>query len=518
VTETGTADNGSPIESDGFALLAYGATSNRITTAGWTYDAAGNQVRGQNGVGAWQRYQYDAAGRLIKVMTDASVEIASYTYGSSNERLMTKEGTLRTYYARSDSAVLADYIEVNTSGVLQWDKSYVYMGVRLLATQQRNGTTESVQYHHPDRLGTRLITNASDTIVQEQATLPYGVALEGETSGATNRRFTSYERNTATGLDYALNRHYDSMQGRFTQADPLGMKAVNFANPQSLNLYAYCGGDPVNLTDPSGLDWFNDHGFDSSTGGFISSGRPYWITEFEPRGVDLGRGTFYGGRLSDEAEAAYAGHVRDSFDGANAQAAWDRGNYTLVASILNANSHVGLSANGEIFWGELGAAFATGYGQGWSEIQLASMQWPIDVESVLYQKGLKAVGLLISKRRLPDSFIVEASAARLGGIAIGGSRAIPKGSTLYDALTNPMKGVSFGAGAGVSFSAGWLGQLDLPNPRDVRSWLACPGFSIGYYKWIGGGLVIAPNSTPTWGIVIGIGAGGFGTVGGYTGP
>jgi RHS repeat-associated protein len=164
---------------------------------------------------------------------------------------MTEEGALRTYYTRSGSSVLAEYSEVNLSGVLQWDKNYVYMGGRLLATQQRSGTAESIQYHHPDRLGTRLVTNAADTTVQEQTTLPYGVSLE--TSAATDRRFTSYERNAATGLDYAVNRHYDSMQGRFTQVDPIGMKAASLSNPQSLNLYAYCGNDPVNLVDPTGL-------------------------------------------------------------------------------------------------------------------------------------------------------------------------------------------------------------------------------------------------------------------------
>src|SRR5438105_9491377 len=74
---------------------------------------------------------------------------------------------------------------------------------------------------------------------------------------STNRRFTSYDRSTATGLDYAVNRHYDSQQGRFTQVDPVGMKAVSPENPQSLNLYSYCGNDPVNRIDPNGLfSWF----------------------------------------------------------------------------------------------------------------------------------------------------------------------------------------------------------------------------------------------------------------------
>src|SRR5205085_6057815 len=116
-------------------------------------------------------------------------------------------------------------------------------------------------FHHPDRLGTRLITNAQDTSVQEQVTLPYGTALDAESTGSTNRRFTSYDRSASTGLDYAVNRHYDAQQGRFTQVDPIGMSAASLSNPQSLNLYAYCGNDPINHLDPSGLFWGKLFGF-----------------------------------------------------------------------------------------------------------------------------------------------------------------------------------------------------------------------------------------------------------------
>ncbi|MCV5111755.1 RHS repeat-associated core domain-containing protein, partial [Escherichia coli] len=57
----------------------------------------------------------------------------------------------------------------------------------------------------------------------------------------------------ATGLDYAINRTYDSKLGRFMQVDPIGMQAISLASPQTLNMYAYCGNDPINHVDPSGL-------------------------------------------------------------------------------------------------------------------------------------------------------------------------------------------------------------------------------------------------------------------------
>jgi RHS repeat-associated protein len=93
-------------------------------------------------------------------------------------------------------------------------------------------------------------------LAYEQVHIPFGTALNAESSLTTNnKRFTSYDRSAATGLDYAINRTYDSKQGRFTQVDPIGMSAVHAFNPQTLNLFTYCGNDPVNHTDPDGLFW-----------------------------------------------------------------------------------------------------------------------------------------------------------------------------------------------------------------------------------------------------------------------
>jgi RHS repeat-associated protein len=117
---------------------------------------------------------------------------------------------------------------------------------------------ESFEYHHPDRLGTRIITNPVTGSSSEQVTLPFGTALGAESSGTPGkRRSTSYERSNTTQLDYAFNRHYDSQQGRFTQVDPIGMNSVDPASPQTLNLFAYCANDPVNHADPSGLGFFS---------------------------------------------------------------------------------------------------------------------------------------------------------------------------------------------------------------------------------------------------------------------
>src|SRR5206468_8786966 len=52
---------------------------------------------------------------------------------------------------------------------------------------------------------------------------------------------------TTTGQLYRRNRYYDAASGRFTQEDPVGLAG-------GLNLYGFANGDPVNFSDPFGLD------------------------------------------------------------------------------------------------------------------------------------------------------------------------------------------------------------------------------------------------------------------------
>jgi len=96
----------------------------------------------------------------------------------------------------------------------------------------------------------RLVSDAATgAITTSQTNLLYGTALD--TSGtATNRRFTSYDRSATTGMDYAVNRFYTAAQGRFTQADPIDMDAASLSDPQTLNMYSYCGNDPINYMKP----------------------------------------------------------------------------------------------------------------------------------------------------------------------------------------------------------------------------------------------------------------------------
>jgi len=103
-----------------------------------------------------------------------------------------------------------------------------------------------------DRLSARAtITDGQGGIQGRQSHLPFGEELVA--TGTTDKhRFTSYERDSETATDYAVNRGYSPSVGRFSQADPYD-GSYDFGDPQSLNRYAYVQNDPVNLVDPLGL-------------------------------------------------------------------------------------------------------------------------------------------------------------------------------------------------------------------------------------------------------------------------
>lgn len=261
VGSSGTAANGSTIPTDGLPSVTYETASNRMAAStGFQYDSAGNQTRGLAEDGTtWLKFEYDAANRLQAVKNDATnAGVQAFQYGSNNARLIDWSGSTgkNSFIMNVGGKTIAEYIE-HASTVPTWTKSNIYMGDRLLSTNSANSTsTGYTEFHHPDRLGTRLITNQALGTNYEQAHLPFGGALDAESTIFTNpKRFTSYERSNLTGQDYAQNRVYSAKQGRFTQVDPIGMNAASLFNPQSLNLYNYVGNDPINRTDPDGLFW-----------------------------------------------------------------------------------------------------------------------------------------------------------------------------------------------------------------------------------------------------------------------
>jgi RHS repeat-associated protein len=236
------------------ATNASGApATNRISTAvagsttyTHTYDAAGNMTSdGQ------QTFAYDGANRLKSVGAGAQ---NTYGYDGNGARVrVVANGGLPTFYIRS--TVLGQVaFEVNQNMVL---RAYVNAAGKTIAQQSRDG---QFYWLHTNHLGSGTKLTDSTGAVKSRAEFdPYGQPLlEWSSSGDTylnTKKFTGYERDTGSGLDYANARMYANGRGRFVQPDPTGLKSSTLKEPLSLNLYAYVKNDPVNLTDPTGLDW-----------------------------------------------------------------------------------------------------------------------------------------------------------------------------------------------------------------------------------------------------------------------
>ncbi len=78
-----------------------------------------------------------------------------------------------------------------------------------------------------------------------------------ESGTMTDRNFTGQNQDLTTGssgdLYDFMYREYHPIHGRWISPDPAGLGAVNPANPQSWNRYAYVNGDPMRHKDPKGL-------------------------------------------------------------------------------------------------------------------------------------------------------------------------------------------------------------------------------------------------------------------------
>jgi RHS repeat-associated protein len=108
-------------------------------------------------------------------------------------------------------------------------------------------------------------------IISRRDFLPFGEEIHSGTGGRNSaqgygggdsirQKFTSYERDNETNLDYAKARMFGSGLGRFTSPDPL-LSSGRIQNPQTWNRYVYVLNNPLILTDPLGLyEWADSAG------------------------------------------------------------------------------------------------------------------------------------------------------------------------------------------------------------------------------------------------------------------
>jgi RHS repeat-associated protein len=229
-----------------------GDGSNHISTPGFSYDSAGN-----NTADAQWSYTYDAENRIVTAsgMTGGPY---CYTYDADGIRTMKSHGsscaTVDVLYWRNIAGnAIAETDSAGSTSNTSY-REYIFFAGRRIAQADWGSSSFTVYYYFVDHLGsTRAMTTAAGSVCFKADYLPYGA--ENTPSGfastwSTSYKFTGYERDAETGLDYAFARYYNSRLGRFMSGDPLGGDS---GDPQSLNRYAYVRNNPINFTDPTGL-------------------------------------------------------------------------------------------------------------------------------------------------------------------------------------------------------------------------------------------------------------------------
>jgi RHS repeat-associated protein len=133
--------------------------------------------------------------------------------------------------------------------------SYIYEpGIdRPLAQVLSNG---SIRYVHQDVLGSVvMLTDSNGAAYQSYSYDAWGKVTARDASGSVIASsaisapwlFTGRRFDKESGLYHYRARTYSAELGRFLQMDPIKFDA---GDP---NIFRYCGNDPMNWTDPSGL-------------------------------------------------------------------------------------------------------------------------------------------------------------------------------------------------------------------------------------------------------------------------
>jgi RHS repeat-associated protein len=209
--------------------VAYDATTNRRT--GECADANGNI---NSATSCTNGNVYDFQNRLVR--NGGSTLAWAYSYAPGNKRVW-----------RGNWSGSTQTVDEVTFWSITGQKLAVY-NVSALFGPLVATSTGAYQY-----FGAKLIKNAGGYVNRDRLGsigkfFPYGQERPSATTDGTEK-FATYFRDSETGLDYAQNRYHQPGSGRFMTPDP--------AHSGS-NWYTYAGGDPVNNSDPSGLDYLSD--------------------------------------------------------------------------------------------------------------------------------------------------------------------------------------------------------------------------------------------------------------------
>ncbi|MCW5957365.1 MAG: RHS repeat protein [Pyrinomonadaceae bacterium] len=253
-----------------------GSTQN--WTQSWNYDRFGNRVGFAQNVAGFT----DAPNPTINENSNRFEPNQGFSYDLNGNLVVDNEGRQFTFNGDNKQTVVKDASN-NVIGQYFYDGEgkrvkkitnsettiFVYSSGKLVAEYSNQPSqTPTVAYTTTDHLGTpRVITDQFGQVKARRDFMPFGEdifvnigartsALQyNSTTDDIRQKFTGYQKDSETQLDFAEARMYENRHGRFTAVDPL-LASGKSANPQTFNRYVYVGNNPLTITDPLGLDWF----------------------------------------------------------------------------------------------------------------------------------------------------------------------------------------------------------------------------------------------------------------------
>jgi RHS repeat-associated protein len=233
---------------EGGSGIAYTANPvNQYTLAGQeplAYDPNGNLTQ----MGSRWSASYDGANRLVQAQAQGNTMTVAY---DAFHRPVTRTVNGQTHHMVWDGWQLAEERAADNTLVAR----YIH-GQGPDEIISRTDAIGAPLYYHHDGLGNTLaLTDSTGQVVERYSYDAFGsphvydAAFNPLSSSSVHNRFLFTGREWIAELnlyDYR-NRVYSAELGRFLQTDPIRFKAGD------LNLYRYCGSDPVNWVDPLGL-------------------------------------------------------------------------------------------------------------------------------------------------------------------------------------------------------------------------------------------------------------------------